>query len=77
MKVPQDKLAALRRYRNIPQRELADELKITLRAYANKEKGITQFTASEMFIIAKKFNMKIEDIFLPPDFMNHEVSEVN
>lgn len=73
----QTKLASLRRYENISQKKMGELIGVETETYRNKEKGITQFKASEMFIIANKFNMKIEDIFLPPDFMIHEVKKVN
>lgn len=73
----QTKLASIRRYKNIPQKKMAELLGVETETYSNKERGITQFKASEMFIIAREFNMKIDDIFLPPDFMNHEVKKVN
>jgi len=69
----QHKLASLRRYRNISQREMADEIGITTTSYSKKERGITQFTASEMFTIADLFEMKIDEIFLHPNFIKHEV----
>lgn len=56
---------------------MAELLGVETETYSNKERGITQFKASEMFIIAREFNMKIDDIFLPPDFMNREVKKVN
>lgn len=73
----QTKLASIRRYKNISQKKMAELLGVETETYSNKERGITQFKASEMFIIAREFNMKIDDIFLPPDFMNHEVKKVN
>ncbi|MEH7216183.1 XRE family transcriptional regulator, partial [Bacillus toyonensis] len=39
----------------------------------NKEHGVTQFKANEMFLIAQKFGKGIEEIFLPTNFMKHEV----
>lgn len=69
----QSKLASLRRYKNISQREMGELIKITTTAYSNKERGVSQFTSSEMFIIADIFEMKIDEIFLPPDFIKHEV----
>lgn len=73
--VEQTKLAALRRYQNISQKDMAYKLGIELRTYILKEKGESQFKINEMFAIAKILDMEIGEIFLPPDFMNHEVSE--
>lgn len=69
----QTKLIALRKYKGYTQKEVADMLGIDLRTYVNKEHGDSQFKINEMFFIAKKFGMEIGDIFLPTNFMNHEV----
>ncbi|RWR06706.1 helix-turn-helix transcriptional regulator [Siminovitchia fortis] len=71
----QTKLAALRRYKNLSQKYMAELIGVETETYSNKERGVTQFKSSEMFIIAKEFGMKIDEIFLPPDFMNHEAKE--
>jgi DNA-binding XRE family transcriptional regulator len=71
----QYKLESLRRSRKESQEDMAKLIKVDVRTYQNKEKGITQFKGDEMFLIAQHFNKKIDDIFLPPDFMKHEVSE--
>lgn len=63
----QTELAAIRRYKNISQKDMALLLDVDLRTYINKEKGITQFKLNEMFIISKEFGRKIEEIFLPYD----------
>ena len=70
----QKKLAALRRYYNISQKEMADLIGVDLRTYINKENGQSQFKANEMFAIARKFQMPIDEIFLPTNFEKHEVS---
>lgn len=67
------KLAAFRRFENITQKEMAELIGVDERTYINKEHGKTQFKSSEMFLIARRLNRTIEDIFLPPNFMNHEV----
>ena len=68
----QSKLASLRRYKDMSQREMAVLMGVETETYSNKERGVTQFKASEMFIIANIFNMKIDEIFLPPDFIKNE-----
>lgn len=73
MNVAQTKLASLRRYKNLSQREMAKMLNIQTESYSNKERGITQFKSTEMFMIADLFDMNLEDIFLPPNFINCEV----
>lgn len=69
----QKKLASIRRYHNISQREMANLIGVTERAYHDKENGKTQFKANEMFAIARRFQMTIEEIFLDGNFENHEV----
>lgn len=73
----QHKLIALRRYKGLTQKEMAKLLGVDLRTYVNKEHGISQFKANEMFIIAQKFKMDIGDIFLPTNFMKREVKKKN
>lgn len=70
----QEKLAAIRRYHNITQKEMAELIGIDLRTYINKEKGVSQFKANEMFAISRKFQRPIDEIFLPTNFEKHEVS---
>lgn len=71
----QSKLAAIRRYENLSQREMAELIDVDERTYVNKEHGVTQFKSSEMFLIARRLGKPIEDIFLPPDFMINEVEK--
>lgn len=70
----QEKLAALRRYYNITQQEMADLIGVDVRTYINKENGHSQFKANEMFAIARMLGKPIDEIFLPTDFTKHEVS---
>ena len=69
----QDKLIRLRKGNLVTQSSMAKLINVDLRTYQNKERGDTQFKQNEMFAIAKFFNKKIDEIFLPTDFMNHEV----
>jgi len=73
LETAQTKLASIRRYHNLSQREMAEVLNIKTESYSNKERGVTQFKSSEMFIISDYFEMKVDDIFLPPNFIKHEV----
>lgn len=70
----QKKLAALRRYFGLTQQDMADLLGIDKRTYQKKELGESQFKANEMFIISRRFNMPIDQIFLPTNFEKREVS---
>lgn len=68
----QKKLIAWRRYHGLTQREMANKLGIDIRTYINKEHGITQFKADEMFLIANILKKEISEIFLPTNFMERE-----
>lgn len=73
----QEKLVSLRMYNRLTQQDMADLIGTDKRTYVNKEHGITQFKANEMFLIAQKLGKGIEEIFLPTNFMKHEVSEMD
>lgn len=61
----QEKLEFIRRGNKETQEALAKLIGVDTRTYQNKEKGITQFKQNEMFIIAKHFNKRIDEIFCP------------
>lgn len=61
----QEKLILLRKNTNTPQHELADLLNISVKTYGYKENGKSEFTNNEMFKIARYFNKKVDEIFLP------------
>lgn len=60
-------------FNRLTQKDMADLIGVDTRTYVNKEHGITQFKANEMFLIAQKFGKSIEEIFLPTNFTFHEV----
>jgi transcriptional regulator with XRE-family HTH domain len=68
----QEKLIAWRRYHGFTQKQVAEKLGIDVRTYINKEQGVTQFKANEMFLIAEILQKNISEIFLPPNFIKHE-----
>lgn len=61
----QEKLIILRLERGLSKIFMGKLIGRTAKQYAQKEKGLNQFTANEMFTIANYFEKKIEDIFLP------------
>lgn len=56
--------------KKMTQEQMARYLGITPKTYRSKELGNTEFTLDEMFEIAKLFNKKIDDIFLPRKYQN-------
>ena len=65
-------LEAIRRARKESQESLARLIGVDVRTYQNKEKGVSQFKQDEMFVIAKHFGVKIDEIFLPTNFVKRE-----
>ena len=70
----QEKLKSIRMGKDESQEFVAKLINVDVRTYQNKEMGITQFKANEMFIIANHYHMLIDEIFLPTNFEKHEVS---
>ena len=66
-------LESIRRANKESQENMAKLIGVDVRTYQNKEKGVTQFKQNEMFIIARHFNKKIDEIFLPTNFEKQEV----
>lgn len=71
----QEKLIRTRKANLETQEKIAKLIGVDVRTYQNKENGATQFKMNEMFIIATHFNKKIDEIFTPTNFGNHEVKE--
>lgn len=71
----QEKLISWRKFKNITQKEMAERIGVDVRTYINKEHGVTQFKADEMFAIAKILGKDISEIFLPSDFISHEIKD--
>ncbi|HDJ3306725.1 TPA: hypothetical protein PQA19_000735 [Staphylococcus aureus] len=65
-----NKVSNYRRYIGLTQNQMANNLKISVTAYRNKERGITPFKDSEKVFIKNKLiengikNITIDDIFL-------------
>lgn len=68
-------LRRLRKFHELTYQDMANLIDCDIRTYINKEKGVTQFKMEEMFIISKKFKKSMDEIFLPSDFMIHEVDK--
>lgn len=60
-------LKRLRDERGIGQKELAEELGMSIHSYMRKENGHTPFVDHEMFKIRNFFGKPIEEIFLSRD----------
>lgn len=69
-------LIRLRKENGLTQADMAKLIDKTEETYRNKEKGVTQFSMDEMFIISNYFKQNIENIFLPSNFTYRELEEV-
>lgn len=58
------------------QEELAKLLNINRNTYADKENGKAKFDSDEMFILAKHFNSKLDDLFLPIKYTERKHEEI-
>lgn len=68
-------LIKLRKENKDTQGDIASFLGLSVTGYRNKEHGITQFESDEMFMISRKYNKPIEDIFLPREYAKHVQEE--
>ncbi len=59
--------------KRVTQKDMAELLGVDKRTYVNKEHGVTQFKANEMFLVAQYFGAEIGEIFLPTNFIKREV----
>ncbi|KXT63188.1 helix-turn-helix transcriptional regulator [Lactococcus sp. DD01] len=57
-------LIALRIEKNISRKEMAEVIGVTPETYRKKELGENDWWGTEMFLVANKFNKRIDDIFL-------------
>ena len=69
-------LIRLRKEHNLYQEYVAKVLGISANSYGMKERGETQFTADEMFILRDLFGLPLEKIFLPRKLGNTEIRKV-
>lgn len=67
-------LIKLRKNKNITQEEMANILKININTYSSKENGKSDFKLEEIFTIAELFNKRVEEIFLPSNIRNTDIS---
>lgn len=61
-------LIKLRKEANESQLDVANMLGLSEGSYRNRERGKIQFKMNEMFILAKHYNKRIDEIFLPREF---------
>lgn len=57
------KLRAKRVEHGMNQKAMAEKLNITTNSYSRKERGVCEFTYTEIITILKLFNCKFEDVF--------------
>lgn len=65
-------LIKIRRGNLETQEDIAKLIGVDVRTYQNKENGTTQFKQNEMFLIARHYEKRIDEIFLPTNFEKHE-----
>lgn len=63
-------LIKLRKTHNISQEKMAKILDINASTYSKKENGKNDFKSNEMFIVARLFNKRLDEIFLPRNISN-------
>ena len=66
----QYKLMGIRKEHQDNQEDLAKLLGINIQTYRKKEHDVSQFNLQEMFKIADRYNMRVDDIFLPQKVHN-------
>jgi len=71
----QEKLIAWRKYHGLTQKDMAELIGVDVRTYINKESGVSQFKANEMFAISERLGKSIDELFLPTNFTKHEVKK--
>lgn len=62
-----EKIKAVRNFKGVKQKPLADALNLTVQAYSLKERGKRPITTSELELIAKKLDVPI-GIFFEDNF---------
>ena len=72
----QSKLILLMKEKNVSIKELSKLLGISEKQTSFKIKGKVDFKCTEMFVIAKHFNLGVEDIFLPSMYENGTLKHV-
>lgn len=74
-----EKIKAVRNFKNIRQKHIAEALNLTVQSYSLKERGKRPITTTELEIIAKRLNVPVA-IFFEDNFnvkfndLNKEVS---
>lgn len=61
----QEMLLLLRKRKGYTQKSLADYLDLSHSHYSKKERGLHEFTLSEMFALSQLFELPIDQIFSP------------
>lgn len=64
------KIRSIRREKGISREEMAEFLGLNTLSYKNKEYGQRQFNIGELFRVAQKFDMTMEDLLIIPWRLN-------
>lgn len=70
-----NRLRALRHKKGLSQQNMADELNLTVAAYSNLERGVTQLTVTRLNTISEILNIPVGDFFMD-DFIAAEPIEI-
>lgn len=73
--VYQWRLRELRDCNNLSRLDMANLIKSSESSYVNKETGKTPLLDYELYIICNHFNLKLNDIFLPPQSIKNAMGE--
>lgn len=70
-----EKIKAVRKFKNIPQKDIAKALNLTVQSYSMKERGKRPITTTELEIIAEQLNVPVS-VFFEENF-NIKFNELN
>ncbi len=68
-------LIIARKEQKLSQNKMAETLNMNKDTYGRKERGESQFTADEMFMISNYLDKPLDQIFLPRDCINNAFRE--
>jgi transcriptional regulator with XRE-family HTH domain len=67
-----EKIRLIRLSKNLSQQNIADELGITVSAYSNMERGVTEITIQRLKKIAEIFGVNVNEILIENSFFEEK-----